>query len=493
MRYIIDSIKKEQTYQHTGIMVLVKAATDLYGIDTKVIVANSLNQGFFVYMTNKDGGTFDFDVNKIRHRMQDIVNKDIPIVEKWMPCREAVEIWKEEGLYEKARLFEAGDPEQMVVVYDLDGYRDYFYSDMLPSTGYLEVFELRKYQHGMLLRHPCMLHPNDVQPYRDDNTLYNAFAESKKMRKHFKLDYLADLNDKTDDEVRQIIKESELFQESEIHDIAKKAVSEDRRLVLIAGPSSSGKTTFAKKLCSQIKAISGVAPIYLGTDDYFKEREETPLGPDGEPDFEGLGALDLELFRTQMADLLAGKEVDIPEFEFVHGHKEFGKRKTVAALDQTIVIEGIHSLNDELTRGIPSEEKFKIYISPLTRISIDSHNRLSTTDARLFRRMVRDNNFRGRPASQTLHDWPKVRSGENTNVFPSSPLADVVFNSSLVYETALLKHFAKPLLEEITPDQPEYEEARRLIDFTNCFRELDLEDAVPENSILREFIGSSIK
>ena len=489
MKFEIKSIKDEQTYQHSGIMILIKAIKDIYN-DPEVVVANSLNQGFFVYVNMRDGSPINsLDVNKIREKMKSMVKQDLPIRYEWVKCSEAVEIWNKQGFDEKARLFAEGNPDELVLVYTLDGYKDYFYSDMLPSTGYYEVFDVRPYKNGLLLRNPTMLHPNKCQEYRDDDKLYDAFANSKRMRKFYNIDYLADLNEKSEEEVRTIIKGSEEFQEKEICDIAQRAVDEGRRLVLIAGPSSSGKTTFAKKLCKRIGELSGVDPIYLGTDDYFLERSQTPLGPDGEPDFEGLGALDLELFSTQMAALLAGEEVDIPEFEFVEGTKVFGKRITKAAPEQTIVIEGIHSLNDELTKNIPSSDKFKVYISPLTRISIDAHNRLSTTDARLFRRMVRDNNFRGRSAAQTIHDWPKVRSGENGNIFPYSSMADVVFNSSLVYETSLLKHYALPLLQEIEKDAPEYEEAKRLMELTNCFKTIDAIDAVPQNSILREFIG----
>lgn len=489
MKYQIKTIKDEQAYHHTGIMILIKAIKDTYN-NPEVIVGNSLNQGFFVYFQKKDGTKIDRgDVQKIRKRMKNYVRLDLPIKYEWVKCSEAVEIWKKQGFDEKAKLFEGGDPDNLVIVYNLDGYKDYFYSDMLPSTGYYELFELRPYKSGMLLRNPTMLHPDRCQEYRDDDKLYEAFAASKNLRKNYSLDYLGELNALSDDEKREVIKFSEEGQAREIDNIAEKAVKEGRRLVLIAGPSSSGKTTFAKKLCAGIEKYSGVAPIYLGTDDYFLNRADTPLGPDGEPNFEGLDALDLELFNQQMTDLLAGKEVDIPEFDFMQGVKVFGKRITKLSPDQVIVMEGIHSLNDDLTRQVPLKEKFKVYISPLTRIAIDAHNRISTCDARLFRRMVRDNQFRGRDAAQTIRDWPKVRSGENGNIFPYSSMADVVFNSSLPYETSLLKHYAVPLLAKIQEDEPEYEEARRLLEFTNCFREIDMIDAVPQDSILREFIG----
>lgn len=487
MKYVIKDVKSEQIYHHTGIMILIKAINEVYG-RTPVSVGNSLNQGFFVYFGDTDKPLHNSDVEKIRIKMQSIIDADIPIEKNWVKCSEAVDIWRREGFVEKARLFEGGDPDQEVVVYSLGRYKDYFYSEMLPSTGYYELFELRRYKSGLLLRNPCVPHPDSIPPYRDDDKLYEAFAASKKMRKALNIDYLADLNALTDEEVRTVILESETLQKKEIDDIATSIVEAGRRIILIAGPSSSGKTTFAKKLCAKIGELT-TEPLYLGTDDYFKNRADCPIGEDGTPNFEGLDALDLELFNNNMADLLAGKEVDIPEFDFIDGVKKFGKRVTTAKPNQFIVIEGIHSLNEVLTESIPADKKFKVYISPLTRIGIDKHNRISTSDARLLRRMVRDNNFRGTDAVGTIQDWPKVRAGETGNIFPYSSMADIVFNSSLVYETALLKHYARPLLEKITPDLPEYEEARRLLDFTNCFREIEAVDAVPEDSILREFIG----
>ena len=487
MKYIIDSIKKEQAYHHTGIMMLIKCINDIYG-KVQVSVGNSLNQGFFVYFGDTDRPLTQSEVTKIREKMNRLVQADVPVNKEIITCGEAVELWHRNGFSERARLYSPADPDTPVAVYELDGYRDFFYSDMLPSTGYYELFDLRGYKNGLLLRHPCVPHPDSIPEYRDDDKLYDAFADSKRMRKSLKLDYLADLNDKNEDELREVISGSERIQNKEIAAIAERIVNDGRRIVMIAGPSSSGKTTFAKKLCDRIGKLTSVEPIYIGTDDYFVEREQSPRDANGEYNYEGLDAIDLDLFNNQMSDLLNGREIDAPEFDFLVGKKRFGKRFIKAKENQIIVIEGIHSLNDELTRDIPSAKKFKVYISPLTRIGIDRHNRLSTADARLLRRIVRDNSHRGRDAAGTIKDWTKVRNGETGNVFPYSSMADVVFNTSLVYETSVLKHFAKPLLEKITPEEPEYEEAGRLLDFIVCFREIDLVDAIPEDSILREFI-----
>jgi uridine kinase len=279
------------------------------------------------------------------------------------------------------------------------------------------------------------------------------------------------------------------MQERQFEEIARMVAEGRKRVVLIAGPSSSGKTTTAKKICTELKRLTGEEPLYLGTDDYFVERDKTPLGPDGKPDFEGLGAVDLGLFNQQMEDLLAGKEVDIPEFDFVNGTKVFGRRITTLREGQILVIEGIHSLNDVLTENIPREDKYKIYISPLTQIGMDRHNRLSTADARLLRRMVRDNQFRGYNAEATLEAWPKVRAGESVNVFPYSSSADVVFNSSTVYETNMLKTLAEPLLQAIPESSEQYAEAQRILTFMKYFEKIESTDAVPEKAILREFIG----
>ena len=360
---------------------------------------------------------------------------------------------------------------------------------MLPSAGYINLFELRPYRNGVLLRLPNALHPDSIPDYRDDDKLYDAFAVSNKNRKKTGIRYLSDVNDRIHEGLtNELIASSESMQNRQIREFAQTIVCEGKQIVLIAGPSSSGKTTTAKRLCEAIAEITE-PPLYLGTDDYFVERRDTPLGEDGEPDFEGLGALDLELFNTQMEDLLLGREVDIPEFDFIEGRKIFGRRITSLNEGQILVIEGIHSLNDILTQNIDRSMKFKIYISPLTQIGIDRHNRVSTADARLLRRMVRDNQFRGYSAEATLNIWHKVRAGESVNIFPYSSSADVVFNSSTVYETNMLRTFAEPLLEAIGEDSAQYEEAQRILNFIKFFEKIENTEAVPDNAILREFIG----
>ena len=306
------------------------------------------------------------------------------------------------------------------------------------------------------------------------------------------INYVSDLNRRIDEgKIKELIQISEALHESKIVEIAEMITKQKKRIILIAGPSSSGKTTFAQRLCIQLR-VHGLKPLYLGTDDYFLEREQTPLDEYGEKDYENLSAVDIDLFNDNMNDLLAGKEVDLPIFNFLTGHKELGKRKTRIKGSQPIVIEGIHALNEALTPKIAEEEKFKIYISPLIQLNIDNHNRIITTDHRMLRRMVRDFKYRGYSAQNTINTWPKVRAGEDKNIFPFSNQADVVFNSVHLYEISVLKKYAKPLLEEITRDEPEYADAHRLLDFLRFFRTVDDDSAIANNSIIREFIGGSV-
>ena len=487
--FTIKTFTEERAYHNTAIMVYLKAVKAVLG-EVDVTIGNSLNQGYYSYI-NKDGARLTkSDIHKIRDTMKKFVDQDLELVIENDNVAHAMMKWSSLGYPEKARLL-AGRPEdETVEIANLRNYRNCMYTVLLPSAGYINLFDLRPYRNGLLLRLPNALHGQSIPPYRDDDKLYEAYAECRRMRKYTGIEYLADMNEairngKADD----IIRESEWMQARQLEEYATKIVEERKKVVLIAGPSSSGKTTTAKRLCLEISRLTNEDPLYLGTDDYFVERGMTPLGPDGEPDFEGLGAVDLPLFNRQMEDLLAGKEVDMPEFDFINGTKVFGKRITKLKENQIMVIEGIHSLNDIMTQNIPRSDKFKIYISPLTQIAVDRHNRLSTADARLLRRMVRDNQFRGYNAEATLKAWPKVRAGESVNVFPYSSSADVVFNSSTVYETNLLKTYAEPLLTGIGESSEQYAEVQRILSFMKYFDKIESDEAVPDNSILREFIG----
>ncbi len=489
----IKSFSDERAYHNTAILIYLKAVHEVFR-DADVTIGNSLNQGYYSYI-NLDGARLSTsDIYKIRGRMDRYIGQDLEIkTEKYSAARLA-EKWRSLGFTEKARLMEGREPGEEIEIANLQDYRNCMYGSVLPSAGYISKYELRPYRNGLLLRVPNALHDNSIPEYRDDDKLYEAYAETKRMRRHTGISYLADLNDMirkggADD----VIRASEWLQARQLEEIAKSVIERRKKIVLIAGPSSSGKTTTAKRICAELGRLTGEDPLYLGTDDYFVERSETPLGADGRPDFEGLNALDMRLFNRQMEGLLAGEEVDIPEFDFVRGTKVFGKRITSLRKNQILVIEGIHSLNDVLTENIDSGDKFKVYISPLTQLGIDRHNRVSTADARLLRRIVRDRQFRASDAEATLEAWPKVRAGESVNVFPYSSSADVVFNSSTAYETCLLKTCAEPLLKEIPESSGQYEEARRILNFMKFFERIESSDAVPENSIIREFIGPKDK
>ena len=488
-RYMINNFTQERAYHNTAILIFLKAVRSVMG-DVDVEIGNSLNQGYYAYIKKEDGNLTNTDIHRISDKMEKIIAHDTEIVIEHDTVSHAIEKWHALGFHEKARLLEGRDPDETVEIAELHGYRNCMYSDLLPSSGGVKLFELRPYRSGLLLRLPNALHGDKIPEYRDDDKLYEAYADCMRMRRHTGIDYLADLNEQirngaTDD----IIRASERHQAKHLEEFAQRIAEEHKKVVLIAGPSSSGKTTTAKRLCAEISKCTGMEPLYLGTDDYFVERKDNPIGPDGKPNYEGLDALDMELFNRQMEDLIAGKEVDMPEFDFVSGTKVFGKRITKLKKNQILVIEGIHSLNDVLTENIPRKDKFKIYISPLTQIGIDRHNRISTADARLLRRMVRDNQFRGYNAEYTLDMWPKVRAGESVNIFPYSSSADVVFNSSTVYETCMLKTIAEPLLKAIPETSEQYEEAKRILKFMKYFEKIENTDAVPDNSILREFIG----
>lgn len=478
------------TYQRSLSLIYLKAVQDILG-DVTAEIENSLNNGLYTEIKGCNGVSEE-DVRRIELRMRELVDADVPIVKEIYSRQEAIDIWNGYAYHEKSRLLETAADISEAKFYRIEDYRNFFYGMMTPSTGYIEHFELMKYRRGVLLRFPHPSKPDEIPPFRDDRKLYGAFGEAKKWQRLLEIPYLPDLNERIlDGRARDLILLSEALHEKKVAEIADRITKLRRRIILIAGPSSSGKTTFARRLCVQLR-VNGLDPLYMGTDDYFVERKDTPLDDDGTPNYEDLEALDIDLFNSNMNDLLAGKTVDIPEFDFLTGSKVFGRRKTSIKKNQPIVIEGIHALNGKLTEYIDDDEKFRIYISPFTQLNIDVHNRVPTTDARILRRIVRDYRYRGHTAESTLTLWPKVREGEDRNIFPYNGEADALFNSALVYELAVLKKYAQPLLEEVGRDSPQYSEAARLLEFMKFFAVLENEDDIPNNSIMREFIGGSI-
>ncbi len=478
------------TYQYSLSLIYLKAIQDVLGA-VPVEIQNSLNKGLYTEIKTPEAIT-EAQVQAVEMRMRSLAEQDLPIVKESVSRQEALTFLEAQGYREKIQILKDCPEIDRPVFYRLEEYRNFFYGIMVPSTGYIRHFELRKYRRGVILRFPYPSAPNKIPPYVDEKKLCMAFGESKKWHKLMGVSYLPDLNKVVEDgEYKELILLSEALHEKKVAEIADAITKGRKRIILIAGPSSSGKTTFARRLCIQLK-VNGLKPLYLGTDDYFVERKDTPVDEDGKPNYEDLETIDVSLFNNNMNDLLSGRQVDLPTFDFIRGTKIFGKRITSIRPHQPIVIEGIHALNGKLTREIAEEEKYRIYISPFTQLNIDSHNRIPTTDARMLRRIVRDYLYRGYSARQTIESWPKVRKGEDKNIFPFNGEADVLFNSALIYELALLKKHAQPLLEEITPADPEYSDAQRILKFLNFFRSIEDESMIPNNSILREFIGGSI-
>ncbi len=479
------------TYQVSLSYMFVKAVRDLFGKDVWVSIDNSLSKGLFTRI-GIDPVT-DETAEMIEARMRELQRQNIPFEAQWLEREEAAEyLRKNMGREELRELFKTAKDLKGGYLYRLDDMAEIFCHFLVPHTGYLKLFEVKKYRNGLILRFPHPSAPDRLLPYQEQEVLYNAFTEAAGWNRVLHVEYASDLNDIVQLKRHpDMILLSEALHEKRIAAIAEEICSSGKRIVLIAGPSSSGKTTFAKRLCIQLRTL-GISPLYLGTDDYFLERDETPLLADGRKDYESIAALDRDLFAKQMNLLLSGAEVDLPAFDFVNGTKKYGERIVSIDASQPVVIEGLHALNPVLTEGVAEEQKFRIYISPLTNLNIDAYNRIPTTDVRFLRRMVRDHQFRNHSARETIVSWPEVRKGEEEYIFPWSKEADVFFNSDCFYELAVLKKYAKPLLEEIDYTMPEYPEALRLLAFLENFRAVEDDSMIPNNSILREFIGGSL-
>ena len=428
---------------------------------------------------------------KIKNRMQEIIAEDLPIKKVVMTKEEAEKFYEEQPTL-KGRL-QTDVNKERISLYFCGEYYNYFYGIMPISTGAIKLVDIEKFRKGYIIKYPSVENPNEL-PSGAQKSLkqISAMDEYEEIYSIMKMNTVYRLNKKLrEGKEKELILLSEAIHEKKIAEIAQKIKDrKDVRMVLIAGPSSSGKTTFANKLGMALR-VQGIKPVTLSTDNYFVERENNPKDNEGNYDFECIEAIDTKLFNQQLIDLLDGKEVELPTFDFLVGSKKYLGNKLKLESDEILIIEGIHCLNDKLTSLIPKENKFKVYISDLTVLNIDYYNRISTTDTRLIRRMVRDFNFRGYSALHTLKMWKSVNRGEQKNIFPYQEEADCMFNSSIVYELAALKKYAMPLLEEITNDNPEYSEARRLISMLQYFDEVDSE-WIPNNSLLREFIGGSI-
>lgn len=430
-------------------------------------------------------------LSKIKAKMQEIIDEDIPITKVRMTPEEAKEFYeKERNLRGKLQI--SSETKESVSLYYCKDYYNYFYGVMPISTGYMKVFDLVKYERGFLLRYPSKEEPNKLSKFHNNKKLSRTLGEYETIHKILKLNTIDRLNKSVEkDDGKETILLAEALHEKKISDIADQiAKREGTKMILIAGPSSSGKTTFAKRLGIQLK-LNGIEPKTLSVDNYFVEREQNPVDENGEYDFECIEAVDLKLFNEHILRLLAGEEVEIPTFDFTTGHKSFGEQKMKLEENEVLVIEGIHCLNDKLTEAIPRDKKFKIYISALTVLNIDDYNRISTTDTRIIRRIVRDYKYRGYSARETLQRWQSVARGEKKYIYPYQEEADAMFNSSIVYELGVLREQALSILGEISKEYPEYAEAKRLITLLNYFKQVPT-DYIPESSIIREFIGGSV-
>ncbi|SCM79659.1 Threonine--tRNA ligase [uncultured Sporomusa sp.] len=478
-----------KVYQRSVTFVLIAAAQELFP-GSEVTVEHSLSKGLYCEL-HHGRDIMPEDVEKLEQHMRQIIEEDRPIVRKTLPKAEAIEMFKAAGQREKVSLLEQFDKENVNIYYCGQVY-DYLYGNMTPSTGYVKVFELKYYPPGIILRLPEKDNPNVLPKFVENPKLFKVFKEAAQWGNILRCAYVANLNECTGKEdITDIIRVAEALHEKKIAQIADFVAShrDEVRVILVAGPSSSGKTTFAQRLNIQLR-VNGVWPVPLSLDDYFVDREKTPVDEHGEYDFESIEAIDLELFNSHLARILSGEEVEMPTFNFKTGQREYRGHRIKVDKSQPLIIEGIHGLNERLTSSVPRHCKIKIYISALTQLSIDSHNRIPTTDARLIRRIVRDSEFRSHDALMTLKMWPSVRRGEERNIFPFQEEADLMFNSALIYELAVLKKYAEPLLQKITPDDSEYSEARRLLNFLEYFIPVE-DNEIPQNSILREFIGKS--
>lgn len=487
----LDSPIGHKTYARSAIMLMLKSFEDVVGrnaydsVQVEFVIAN----GYYCSVKG-DLKVTDEIMKKTKARMLELVKQDVPFMKKKVALEDAVELFNERKMYDKVKLFRYRRNSE-VNIYKLGDYVDYFYGFMLPRTSYVKYFDLFTYDDGFMLTIPNQEDPEALPEFDDRPNLFKALKASTEWNAKMEVATVGDLNAVISrGEINDLILVQEALQERRIGEIAQDIVNRGGvKFVMIAGPSSSGKTTFSHRLSVELRTY-GLKPHPIGVDDYFKNREDTPKDENGEYNFECLEAIDVEQFNKDMSALLRGERVELPTFNFKTGKREYKGNFKQLGPDDVLVIEGIHGLNDKMSYTLPAESKYKIYISALTSINIDEHNRIPTTDGRLLRRMVRDARTRGTSAKQTIKMWPSVRRGEEENIFPFQENADAMFNSILIYELAAFKTYAEPLLFEIGKGEPEYFEAKRLLKFLEYFVGIDPK-VVPNNSLCREFIGGS--
>ena len=455
--------------------------------DAHVRIEHSFGQGLYMRLIGEDM-TEEF-TRAVEAEMRGMVERDLPIERKNVTTDEASEYFARTGQEDRLRILNYRQYGHFTL-YRIDGGpEDYFYGEMAPSTGYIDVFSLVPYGPGVVMMQPDIANPDHAAPFKDLPKLWRIYEETSSWNRILRCENAADLNEMSEGHVlREFIRVNEALQEGKIQDIARQFIASGARLILVAGPSSSGKTTFSHRLSIALRVL-GLRPVKLSLDDYYRNRADLPLEPDGSVDLERIETLDTPLISEHLRRLMTGETVQVPEYDFRTGSRTARTHSFFVEDGQPIIIEGIHGLNERLTEGIDRSLKFKIYISALTMLNLDDHNRIRTTDARLLRRIVRDMQFRGVQPEETMAMWKSVRHGEESYIFPFQEQADAMFNSSLTYELAIMKKYAYSALREVSPASPHYTLAQRLVKFLNYIRTADVEDEVPVNSLLREFIG----
>ncbi len=480
-----------QTYRRSMIFLLVKAIYAVAGREAldKVLVDFAVSKGVYVDIRGRVLVDEAFTA-KVEEKMRELVAERLPIEKRNLPINEAVELFGNYQMHDKEKLFRYRRVSR-VNVYKIRNFEDYYYGYMVPDTGYLKYFKLFYFDGGIVIQMPIQREPEKIPDFNPGEKVYRCQKEASRWGENLGVDTVGDLNEQiVNGTIGDLILVQEALMEKRLAEIASEiAADRKKKFVMIAGPSSSGKTSFSHRLSIQLRTL-GLKPHPIALDNYFVNREDTPRDEFGEYNFECLEAIDVEQFNKDMTELLAGKTVAMPTFNFKKGRREYRGDTLAMGPEDILVIEGIHGLNDKLSYSLSSEYKYKIYISALTQLNVDEHNRIPSTDGRLIRRMVRDARTRGTAAKDTIAMWPSVRRGEEENIFPYQESADVVFNSALIYELAVLKPYAEPLLFGIPKESPEYVEAKRLLKFFDYFLTV-VNDDIPKNSLLREFMGGS--
>jgi len=478
-------------YRSTACFLLAKVVKDLFP-NARLTVEHSMGTGFYCsFEQNGQEGIHQDQLDQIRTHLNDLIARNVAIERRKIIYSQAVQHFESQQLHDKANLLKYRNPHK-VVVYSCEGYTDLAHGPLAHTTGAITHVDVLQVAPGFVIQFPDRSIPPKIPALRPTPQLFTVFQEHKKWGRILGVNTVGRLNQIiAAKDIADFIRIAEALHEKKIAKVADKIKEERERIrfILIAGPSSSGKTTFAKRLSVQLR-VNGLNPVAISVDNYFVDRAHTPRDENGDLDFEHIEAVDLKLFNQHLLELMDGREINLPRFNFEQGLKEYPGDTLQLRGDQVVILEGIHCLNPRLTEAIAPNNKFKIYISALTQLNLDSHNRIATTDNRLVRRLVRDNNFRGHSALQTMKMWPSVRRGEKAWIFPFQEEADIAFNSALDYELAVLKPFAEPLLAEVKPEDPVYGEARRLQDFLGSFLGIP-HDLVPPTSLLREFIGKS--